>query len=139
MLGLWHADPTQALSLRRACASAPAVLDSEAAQAAACASVHAFLSRHGHINSGVFRPDPDAAPPPPGRRVLVVGAGMAGVACARQLAHMGHRVTLLEARDRVGGRIAVQPVGGMPADLGAMIVTGVEANPVSMLCKQVCL
>ena len=38
-------------------------------------------------------------------RVVVVGAGFAGLACADELAMAGYRVTVLEARHRVGGRV----------------------------------
>jgi glutamate synthase (NADPH) small chain len=38
-----------------------------------------------------------------GKRVAVVGSGPAGMACAQQLARAGHRVTLFEKSDRVGG------------------------------------
>lgn len=40
-----------------------------------------------------------------GRDVVVVGAGLAGLACAYELERRGLRVTVLEARDRVGGRV----------------------------------
>lgn len=40
-----------------------------------------------------------------GKRVIVIGAGFAGLACARSLVAMGADVRVLEARDRVGGRI----------------------------------
>jgi len=51
-----------------------------------------------------------AAEPPPRaksapRRVIVVGGGLAGLACAHELADAGIDVTLLEARDRIGGRV----------------------------------
>lgn len=38
-------------------------------------------------------------------RVLVIGAGFAGLACADELAAAGYRVTVLEARERSGGRV----------------------------------
>ena len=37
--------------------------------------------------------------------IVVVGAGAAGLMAARELARAGRRVTVLEARDRLGGRI----------------------------------
>ena len=45
--------------------------------------------------------------------VCVVGAGMAGLRCAETLSHKGIKVTVLEARDRIGGRVgdASTPVG----------------------------
>lgn len=41
--------------------------------------------------------------PSTGRRVAVVGAGPAGLACAHKLATLGHNVTLFEAREKPGG------------------------------------
>jgi monoamine oxidase len=42
---------------------------------------------------------------PRGRRVVVVGAGFAGLACAHELKSAGYDVTVIEARNRVGGRV----------------------------------
>src|SRR5215469_5082263 len=57
---------------------------------------------------------------------LVVGAGAAGLMTARELARAGKRVTLLEARERCGGRIYSLPVEqfGYPAEGGPEFIHG---------------
>ena len=59
------------------------------------------------------------APQTPPRHVAVVGAGMAGIACARTLVQAGHRVTLLEAEAAVGGRMATRDTPFGTFDHGA--------------------
>ncbi|MGV9802605.1 flavin monoamine oxidase family protein [Mycobacterium sp. NPDC003449] len=55
-----------------------------------------------------------------GLRVVVVGAGLAGLTAALDLSAAGARVTVLEARDRVGGRVHGIPISaGVVADGGA--------------------
>jgi monoamine oxidase len=49
--------------------------------------------------------------------VIVVGAGLAGLTAARELAGAGMDVRVLEARDRVGGRTLNHPVGARPDDV----------------------
>ncbi|WP_394770714.1 protoporphyrinogen/coproporphyrinogen oxidase [Lacisediminihabitans sp.] len=51
--------------------------------------------------------------------VVVVGGGMAGLVAARDLAAGGLSVTLLEATDRLGGKVARHTVGGLELDAGA--------------------
>jgi len=59
---------------------------------------------------------------------IVIGAGMSGVTAARMLADAGERVVVLEARDRVGGRMNTDRTAGFPVDLGASWVHGIEGS-----------
>jgi len=59
------------------------------------------------------------------RRVAVVGAGLAGLAAAVDLLDAGVDVVVLEARDRVGGRVWSEPLDG-PGGSGPVIERGAE-------------
>ena len=63
---------------------------------------------------------------PEPKHIVIVGAGSAGLMAARELARAGKRVTILEARDRCGGRIQSLSVGdaGRRAEGGAEFVHG---------------
>ena len=50
--------------------------------------------------------------------VVVIGAGVAGLVAATRLAAAGADVVVLEARDRVGGRLLTEDVGGLELELG---------------------
>jgi oxygen-dependent protoporphyrinogen oxidase len=52
-------------------------------------------------------------------RAVVIGGGVAGLVAARRLALSGATVVLLEASDRLGGRVASADVGGIRVDSGA--------------------
>jgi hypothetical protein len=81
------------------------------------------------------KPPPGAAPPQPTRqrkRVVVIGAGLAGLAAAIELAKMDFDVVVVEARGRAGGRVLTAD----GVDLGAGWVHGIEGNPLSGLCAQ---
>lgn len=54
--------------------------------------------------------------------VVVVGAGFAGLAAARELTRQGHEVLVFEGRDRVGGRSLTGRVAGVPADMGGSFI-----------------
>ena len=58
--------------------------------------------------------------------VAIVGAGAAGIAAARDLAARGLQIVVLEARDRIGGRIETRrhPGVAVPAELGAEFIHG---------------
>ncbi|KAF2470128.1 amine oxidase [Lindgomyces ingoldianus] len=68
--------------------------------------------------------------------VCVVGAGVAGLRCADILLQHGVKVTILEGRDRVGGRLCQSKVGGHLVDLGPNWIHGTESNPILDLAKE---
>ena len=65
--------------------------------------------------------------------MLVIGAGIAGLRAAEVLAGRGRRVIVLEARDRLGGRIHTDRSWGVPVELGASWIHGVDNNPIAAL------
>jgi monoamine oxidase len=72
------------------------------------------------------------------RSVIVVGAGVAGIGAARALADAGARVTVIEARDRIGGRTHTSHLWpDLPVDMGASWIHGTEGNPVTALARKV--
>lgn len=71
----------------------------------------------------------DVRPVYPVTRVVVVGAGMAGLTAAHALDAAGHEVVVLEARDRIGGRIHTVDVGGVRLDEGAAWLHSASTNP----------
>lgn len=60
---------------------------------------------------------------------IVIGAGMSGVTAARMLADAGASMLVLEARDRIGGRMNTDRSAGFPVDLGASWVHGIDDSP----------
>jgi monoamine oxidase len=58
--------------------------------------------------------------------VIVIGAGAAGISAAIDIANAGLKVTILEARERIGGRIFTvsDPVHHLPVELGAEFIHG---------------
>ncbi|UTT62519.1 flavin monoamine oxidase family protein [Microcella humidisoli] len=71
-----------------------------------------------------------------GLTVVVVGAGVAGLAAARDLHRAGAEVIVLDARDRIGGRTATLVREGFALDLGASWIHGVDGNPVAELVDE---
>ncbi|XP_057720796.1 probable polyamine oxidase 4 [Arachis stenosperma] len=68
--------------------------------------------------------------------VIVIGAGISGVAAARSLYDASFKVTVLESRDRVGGRIHTDYSFGCPVDMGASWLHGVcNENPLAPLIR----
>ncbi|GAX82527.1 hypothetical protein CEUSTIGMA_g9954.t1 [Chlamydomonas eustigma] len=56
--------------------------------------------------------------------VIVIGAGIAGLTTAKELSSKGLSVVVLEARDRIGGRLYTANIDGTPVDLGGAWIHG---------------
>uniref|UniRef100_H2ZB30 SWIRM domain-containing protein n=1 Tax=Ciona savignyi TaxID=51511 RepID=H2ZB30_CIOSA len=98
--------------------------------------IHKYLERHGFINFGIFKRIHPIRKIKKAK-VVIIGAGIAGLAAARQLTSFGMEVIIIEARDRVGGRVSTFRKGKFVADLGAMVVTGLGGNPITVISKQI--
>ncbi len=68
--------------------------------------------------------------------VIVIGAGMAGLAAARELRANGFGAVVLEGRERVGGRIHTDRSLGPAIDRGASWIHGLDKNPITKLADQ---
>lgn len=68
--------------------------------------------------------------------VVIVGAGMAGLAAASALVDAGVATIVLEGRDRIGGRIWTDRSLGVPLELGASWIHGVRGNPLTALADR---
>lgn len=160
ILRLWIQNPRMAVTRDEAVGCA-------GARWANAASVcYDWLVRDGYINFGCLD---FPAVEPPGTKVeaqkqktiVVIGAGMAGLGCARQieglsrqysdrLGELGEqppKVVVLEGRSRVGGRVYSRPFQTKPAaasqsagrrytaEMGGMIITGFIGNPLNILVR----
>lgn len=86
---------------------------------------------HGALFSGERAADEALEHDP--QSVVVIGAGASGLAAARTLTAAGVSVRVIEARDRVGGRVWTDDRLGIPLDLGASWIHGTDGNRLSTL------
>lgn len=90
---------------------------------------------HGAIESGARAAASVLSTTAAGARVVVVGAGAAGLSAATRLVESGRSVVVVEGQDRVGGRLhTVEPAGWpIPVELGASWVHDVAASDLEEL------
>ena len=66
----------------------------------------------------------------------MIGAGISGAAAAKTLVEKGFNVTVVEGRNRVGGRINTNYRGmSVPVEQGAHWIHGIKGNPIVNLAK----
>jgi len=90
------------------------------------------------MSTGLFDDGSDAIPggiDGPVGRVVVVGAGIAGLTVARALRQAGVEHVVLEARSRVGGRLHTADVAGLPIDLGGSWLHHPSGNPLRRFAR----
>jgi monoamine oxidase len=72
------------------------------------------------------------------KRIVVIGAGLAGLATAQELHRKGYEVIVVEARERIGGRIWTSTKwADMPLDFGATWIHRPQGNPLTDLANQI--
>jgi monoamine oxidase len=105
-------------------------------QSAAGSAVALSAAPH-RVSLTAAEPPANLAPANDSCEVIVVGAGAAGIAAARSLVAAGQRVIVLEARDRIGGRVNTSRLwSDLPVDLGASWIHGHLKNPLTELAEQ---
>lgn len=87
--------------------------------------------------SSVYTQSLVLAEEPEHHKIIVIGAGISGLAAANQLKELGSMdVVILEARDRYGGRMLTDRSTEYPLDLGASWIHGIYNNPITELANK---
>lgn len=73
---------------------------------------------------------------PNGKTVIVIGAGISGLAAAKKLKEQGFIIRILEAQEKVGGRLRTDRSLGVAFDEGASWIHGINGNPITSLAQQ---
>jgi monoamine oxidase len=73
---------------------------------------------------------------PNDKTVIVIGAGISGLAAAKKLKEKGFTVIVLEAQDKVGGRLRTDRSLGVAFDEGASWIHGINSNPITSLAQE---
>jgi monoamine oxidase len=73
---------------------------------------------------------------PKAKTVVVIGAGISGLAAAKKLKEKGFTVIILEAQEKVGGRLRTDRSLGVAFDEGASWIHGPNKNPITDVAKQ---
>lgn len=69
--------------------------------------------------------------------IIVIGAGISGLSAAKTLKTQGYKVKIIEARNRIGGRLwTSNKWQDLPVDLGASWIHGVDNNPITEIANQ---
>ena len=136
ILALWREDVRSVLTRSRVRETVSAEYDSLMCRA------FDFLHDRGYINFGALPAIRSRFQTSAAKSVIVIGAGLAGLAAAGQLLSFGFRVLVLEGRNRPGGRVYTQRMTGalgasVAVDLGGSVITGIHANPLGVLARQV--
>lgn len=96
------------------------------------------LTLMGAVNSACGEKSQGYTSTPDKKRIVVIGAGLSGLAAARELHRYGHEVVMVEARERIGGRIWTSSKWtDMPLDLGATWIHGTQDNPLTNLAQDI--
>lgn len=73
---------------------------------------------------------------PKDKTVIVVGAGISGLAAAKKLKERGFNVVVLESQNKVGGRLSSNRSLGIAFDEGASWIHGIDGNPITTLAQE---